>query len=98
MTDSDFDDTDRPTLTTVEGDEVLIRGEWMMDGARTLSEAALKAYAAVLRVMEKNGMQLLAPVMEDQGLASLRAKSPGPKKPTKRTRVTGPVRRTTRRG
>lgn len=49
-------------------DEV-IRAKWVMDGASTLSEAAenLRAFAAYLEGMEKEGWQLTAPVADDYG-------------------------------
>lgn len=51
-----------------EVDEV-IRAKWMMDGAKTLSEAATKLRKAAdsLEKLEKEGWQLTQPVDEDYG-------------------------------
>lgn len=52
-----------------DGDDV-IRAKWVMDGARTLSEAArkLEAFAVELRELEESGWQLAGPVEDDYGV------------------------------
>ena len=52
-----------------EGDDV-VRARWVMDGARTLSEAArkLEAFADELRELEESGWQLVAAVEDDYGV------------------------------
>jgi hypothetical protein len=52
-----------------ESDDV-IRARWVMDGARTLSQAAgkLEALARELRELEESGWQLAGPVENDHGV------------------------------
>jgi hypothetical protein len=51
------------------GDEKIVRGKWLMDGASTLSEAAkkLREEAGRLEEMERIGWQLREPITEDYG-------------------------------
>jgi len=50
--------------------EDVIRARWVMDGARTLSQAArkLEAFAQELRELEESGWQLTGPVENDHGV------------------------------
>jgi hypothetical protein len=52
-----------------ESDDV-IRARWVMDGARTLEQAArkLEAFAQELRELEESGWQLTSPVENDHGV------------------------------
>ena len=53
--------------------ETTIRGKWMMDGAKTLSEAAakLRATAERLEKLEKKGWQLSGRIGDDYGHAHI---------------------------
>jgi hypothetical protein len=52
-----------------EDDTETIRSKWTMDGAQTLAEAAtkLRAYAANLEELEREGWQLVGEVSDDYG-------------------------------
>jgi len=49
--------------------EDVIRAKWSMDGAETLSEAAMKlrAYADELERLEREGWHLMQPIEDDYG-------------------------------
>lgn len=60
---------DDDTADEEDGDDV-VRARWVMDGARTLSEAArkLEAFAEELRELEESGWQLIGAVEDDLGI------------------------------
>ena len=70
--DVDLDDAelfaDDEESDDADGDDV-IRARWVMDGARTLSQAArkLEVFAQELRELEESGWQLTAPIEDDHG-------------------------------
>lgn len=49
--------------------QTTIRGKWLMDGATTLDEAAerLESYAAQLREMAADGIELVDEITDDYG-------------------------------
>ncbi|WP_043498366.1 hypothetical protein [Georgenia sp. SUBG003] len=64
-----FADDDEEESDDDESDDV-VRARWVMDGARTLSQAArkLEAFAQELRELEESGWQLTGPVENDHGI------------------------------
>jgi len=59
--------------------EDTIRAKWLMDGARTLGQAAkqLREYADQLERLERDGWQLTQPIDDDYGFIQRpRRKSP----------------------
>jgi len=53
-----------------DGSDDVVRARWVMDGARTLEQAArkLEAFAQELRELEDSGWQLTAPIENDHGV------------------------------
>ncbi len=56
----------------------VVRAKWTMDGARTLTEAArkLRAFAADLERLEREGWQLAHEVADDYGYLEKRSPAP----------------------
>jgi hypothetical protein len=76
------DDDDPRSEEEEEDDENLriIRAKWVMDGARTLEEAALRLerYAAYIRALRDDGWELRAAIDDDYGYLRYTAPQPQP--------------------